>query len=261
MKKVFDISPRLCYCLFMNITFSAANSKLKKLEVALQRKVISFALPSGYTCPFAQDCKSCANRETGKIQDGAETKFRCFSASAECSYPNLRKMVWANLESLTNCNDSLSMADLICANLPEFFNICRIHIGGDFFSQDYFDAWIEVALRNPQKTFYAYTKSLKFWVNRFDEIPNNLILTASRGGKLDYLIDKFNLKCSEVVFTEAEAAEKGFEIDHDDSHALGNKSFALLIHGTQPAKTKAAKAVSLIRQTNKPTIKITVKSL
>ena len=52
-----------------------------------------------------------------------------------------------------------------------------------------------------------------------------------------------NLKYAKVVFSEEEAAELGLEIDHDDSHAYGgDKSFALLIHGTQPSDTMAAKA-------------------
>ena len=41
-----------------------------------------------------------ANRETGKIQDGPDTLFRCFAASAEATYPSLRKMVWHNFELL-----------------------------------------------------------------------------------------------------------------------------------------------------------------
>jgi len=46
-----------------------------------------------------------------------------------------------------------------------------------------------------------------------------------------------------VVFSEEEAAKLGLEIDHDDSHAYkGDKSFALLLHGTQPKGTMAAKA-------------------
>ncbi len=78
------------------------------------------------------------------------------------------------------------------------------------------------------------------------EIPSNLILTASRGGKFDHLIDKHKLKCAEVVFSEKEAKDKGLEIDHDDSHALGNKSYALLIHGIQPPGSEAGKAVKAL---------------
>lgn len=234
------------------LSFGDANSKLKKLEVALQAKVITFSLPSGFACPGALDCLSRANRKTGFITDGEQTQFRCFQASAEAIYKPLREMVWRNFEAIkAHGNDYSAIADLIHGSLPAFFNVCRIHIGGDFFNQAYFDAWLEVAKRNPSRKFYAYTKSLNFWLTRKNEIPANLILTASRGGRFDNLIDAHGFKCSEVVFSEAEAEAKGLEIDHDDSHALGNKSFALLLHGTQPKGTKAGEALKAINKTKK----------
>ena len=235
------------------LTFGKANAKLEKLEVALQAKVITFSLPSGFACPGALDCLSRANRETGKVTDGEQTVFRCFQASAEALYPALREMVWRNFEAIRELkNDFTAIAELIETSLPMYFNVCRVHIGGDFFSQAYFDAWLEVAKRNPSRKFYAYTKSLNFWLARKNEIPANFVLTASRGGKFDNLIDENGFKCSEVVFTEAEAAAKGLEIDHDDSHAaIGEKSFALLIHGTQPKGTKAAEALKAIKKAAK----------
>ena len=48
---------------------------------------------------------------------------------------------------------------------------------------------------------------------------HNFVLTASYGGRDDHMIDEFNLRSAKVVFSEAEAAELGLEIDHDDSHA------------------------------------------
>ena len=54
------------------------------------------------------------------------------------------------------------------------------------------------------------------------------------------MLDEYSLKVAEVVFSLEEAEEKGLEIDHDESHAIaGSKSYALLIHGTQPKGTKA----------------------
>jgi len=72
-------------------------------------------------------------------------------------------------------------------------------------------------------------------------------LTASYGGTLDYLIPKnpdVFQRVAYVVYTEAEAAAQGLEIDHDDSHCLGDKPFALLVHGSQRAGTPASTAVS-----------------
>ena len=78
-----------------------------------------------------------------------------------------------------------------------------------------------------------------------------LVLTASYGGRYDYMIDQFHLRSAKVVFSEAEADKLGLEIDHDDSHAarpsLKNQSFALLLHGTQPKGTSAATALKALK--------------
>ena len=78
-----------------------------------------------------------------------------------------------------------------------------------------------------------------------DKFPGNFRLTASYGGKLDHLIDQYNLKSAVVVNYESEAEALGLEIDHDDSHAINPEChrFALLIHSHQPKGTEASKAV------------------
>lgn len=209
-----------------------------------------FNLPAGYTCPCAKECLSKAHRVTGKITDGIHTLFRCFSANTENFRKDARKMRWANLDTLHH-KTTLEMADLLSSALPKKTKRVRIHEGGDFFSQAYFDAWLEVANRNPHVLFYAYTKSLHFWVARLDKLPSNIRLTASLGGTHDHLAEKHNLKTAYVAFSEEAANIRGLEIDHDDSLAYGpnEKSFALLIHGTQPAGSEASKARSLLRKT------------
>lgn len=227
------------------LTFGKGNAKLGK-------EIATFSIPSGYTCPMALHCLSKADKVTGRITDGAETLFRCFSASQEATFPNVRKSRWANFEALRAVASNVStLSDLISANLPKQ-NIIRIHVAGDFYAQAYFDAWLEVAKRNPSKTFYAYTKSLNFWVARLNEIPSNFKLNASRGGRNDELIAKHGLKFAEVVFSEAQAVEKGLLIDHDDSLAfLQNCSFALLLHGVQPKGTKAGEALKVLKKLGK----------
>lgn len=142
----------------------------------------------------------------------------------------------------------MAAAAALCDALPDDAGCVRIHVAGDFKLLNYFDAWLEVAARNPDRRFYAYTKSLPFWVKRLDALPPNLLLTASRGGKADCLIDEHGFREARVVFSEAEADAMGLEIDHDDSHAaLPGPSFALLIHGIQPAGSEAGKAVRTLR--------------
>ena len=244
--------------------FSKANAKIEALskvpELAKylegKRKVYSFDLLSGYSCPFADKCLSKATMIEGKrkIQDGPNTEFRCFSASQEVQYTNTYNSRKANFDALRGMDHSDEMANAIQSAMPKNTGIVRIHVAGDFFNMKYFLAWIKVARQNPDKLFYAYTKSLMFWIKQIDMIPNNLVLTASRGGRLDNLIDEHNLRESVVVFSEQEAETRNLIIDHDDSHAarpsLKNNSFALLIHGTQPKGTEAATALKTLKRNN-----------
>ena len=228
-----------------------------KVGVAINFKKIeiwSFSLPSGAACPAATECKSTAERVTGKITDGIDTIYRCFSASQEAVFKPVRQQRWHNFDILRKL-DTAGMVAALCEAIPDSgpatLDVIRIHVGGDFFNQKYFDAWLEVAKRYPNKIFYAYTKSLNYWVERIDEIPSNLRLNASRGGRHDHLITEHNLKCAEVVFSVEEAESRGLEIDHDESHAiLGEDSFALLLHGTQPKGSEAAEAIKKMN-TNK----------
>lgn len=130
-----------------------------------------------------------------------------------------------------------------------FEKIVRIHVSGDFFSQTYFDAWLQVAKNNPSILFYAYTKALPLLVKRLNDIPNNFRLTASYGGTHDHLISKHNLKFAKVVKSVEEANKLRLKIDHDDSLAYGSsKSFALLVHGQQPAGSVWAKAWTTLKK-------------
>jgi hypothetical protein len=141
------------------------------------------------------------------------------------------------------------MADILEASLPCDCEICRAHVGGEFFNQAYFNAWMEVARRRPGVLFYAYTKSIPYWVRNLGNIPDNFILNGSRGGRADNLLDEYGLKVAEVVFSLEEAAEKGLEIDHDESHAMRDTgNFALLIHGTQPKGSDAQGAIQALKR-------------
>lgn len=220
------------------LKFGSGNAKLGK-------EITTFSLPAGWTCPGAAQCLARANRQTGKIQDGSAQQFRCFAASAEAAYRNVRESRWHNFELLKG-KSAAEMEKLILDSIPENTSIVRIHVSGDFFSEDYFRAWIGAAQKRSEIKFYAYTKSIHFWLRLKGEIPSNLILTASEGGKFDANIGEF--KRAKVVFSEEQAAALGLSIDHDDSHAYeGRESFALLLHGTQAKGTESAKALSALK--------------
>ena len=245
------------------LKFSPANAKIEALQTVESlgqylagKKVYSFDLLSGFSCPFARDCLSKATEDSkGRrtIKDGPHTKFRCFSASQEVQYTGTYYRRKNNLNILSKLNAKEMIKEILAA-MPRDMGICRIHVAGDFFNEKYFLAWLTIAKMFPQKLFYAYTKSLTYWVkNRalVDSLPN-FILTASFGGRDDRLIVRHKIRASTVVFNEKQAKSLGLEIDHDDSHAadpeLKNQNFALLIHGTQPKNTEAARALQLLRK-------------
>ena len=221
------------------LNFQHGNAKL-------ERDTAILSLPAGHTCPFAKDCRSCTHRETGKITDGQHTKFRCYATTAEAMFPNIRASRWSNLELLKSAGSVIGMANLIEQSLAgkKKIKLVRFHQSGDFYTQAYFDAWLTVAKWHPELTFYGYTKALPFWVKRLREVSSNMKLVASRGGTHDHFIEMFGLRSARVVMSEREAKRKWkLEIDHDDTHVWKyDKDFAILIHGTQPAGSKAGKA-------------------
>lgn len=222
------------------LSFQKGNSKLGK-------SIYTFSLPSGYTCPFAKDCLAKVNRLTGKLTDGPHTQFRCFSASQEALFPSVRKSRWDNFEKVKNAIKNNTLVDLILNSIPKKATIIRVHVAGDYYNQAYFNAWMEVAKRLPSVTFYAYTKSIGYWVNQLGNIPSNFKLNASYGGKQDSLIEQYNLKSVKVVYTVEQAGNN--IIDHDDTSAyMQDKSFCLLLHGVQPKGSEASKALSVLKK-------------
>lgn len=231
------------------VTFGRGNAKLDD-------GIWTFSLPAGYSCPFAAACLSRADRHTGRIKDGRATEFRCYAASQESRWRTVRDSRWRNLQSVRSCKTQEELTQLLLDSLTPFAGLVRLHDSGDFLNQSYLDAWLDVARRRPRTVLYAYTKALPLWVARLDEVGTgyepgeveNFILTASYGGTHDYLIEAYGLRYARVVFSREEAVELGLALDHDDSLAYRHgPSFALLIHGTQPAGTEAAKAVAALR--------------
>ena len=176
--------------------------------------VYEWNLPTGHTCPFALECLVKVDKVTGKF-DNKSNAYKCYAANPE-RFPAVRNHRWNNYEHV------LSKQKII---LPKNCDAIRIHASGDFFNQQYFDMWVKIAKENPNVEFWAYTKSLKYWVNRINKIPCNLILTASYGGRNDELIEQYNLKYSIVI----KEKKDDMPIDYNDDYARkANINFYLL---------------------------------
>ncbi len=225
------------------LKMSKGNKKLKNTLI--------FDLPSGKTCPNANECLAyVVMNAKGKteLKEGENNIFRCYAASQENQYPNVYNARKYNLDlilkSLKGEYGFYKTYELINNSIEKHktrnINKVRIHSSGDFFSGEYLRAWFAVARLNPLMKFYCYSKSLDLFGTNVS-IPNNFYLTASMGGKRDDLIHKgFFKRYAIVVNSEAEAIKKGIEhtgkpykIDKDDSSCFEPDPFALLIHGTQ----------------------------
>jgi hypothetical protein len=178
--------------------------------------VYEWNLPTGHTCPSALECLVKVNRETGKFLNSSNL-YRCYAANAE-RWPSVRNYRWNNFEYVKKGFKPILPSDAISI---------RIHASGDFFSQKYFDMWIELCEENPHVEFWAYTKSLNYWVKRLEKIPSNLVLTASYGGKFDNLIKEYNLKHAIVIKNKELAIDMPIDFN-DDEARKSNTNFYLL---------------------------------
>lgn len=227
-----------------------------------------FSLPAGYTCPFATVCKNFPAKWEGpikggkfkrpaswdkNIKPGPQAEIMCYAARAQGQYPGANVQAFKNLDLLKKMKTKEKMANLIIKSMEYHglanTDILRIHEAGDFFSQDYLDAWIEVAKRMPQTLFYAYTVSLPYYMARKDSLPKNFKIIASMDKHNEKFILDNGLRYSRVVGSEEEARELGLPIDVDDSIAWGSDdNFALVIHGSQPKGSEAAETLKQNRK-------------
>lgn len=220
------------------------NTKLKWMGEG----TYSFSTLAGWSCPGACDCLSRAieTPEGRRIQDGPNTKFRCYSASQEILFKKTYEQRKHNMELLMSVANSKELTvQLIQNSLPKDARIIRLFCSGDFANQRIFDSFLEVARKNSQVLFYAYTKSLVFWVRRLGEIPENLVLTGSKGGRYDNLIDEHKLRYCVVVHNDSQARKLGLKVDRTDKYAMlpryRDMNFALCLHGPQKRGTVAAR--------------------
>lgn len=190
--------------------------------------VWEFNLPAGHSCPFAKGCLTKADKQSGKLAHGSHQEFRCYAAVVE-RFPAVRDVRWDNFDRLRELKTKEEIFDELMESFPKKVEHLRIHGGGDFYSQVYFDTWLDVCAAKPEVCFWAFTKSISYWVRRFGDVPSNLTLQASYGGSQDHLIEEHRLKYAKVFPSRAEADSSGLPIDTDDRLAMtGAQSFALI---------------------------------
>ena len=224
------------------LKFSFGNSKIILLAKYLNlpnKAVASFDLPAGFTCPAALLCQSYSNRETGKITDGKSLQFRCYAASSEGAFPSVRRLRWHNFDLLAKKSISQMIAE-IEVSLPIMVKVIRIHSSGDYFSKNYFQAWRMVAVTHPEIMFFGYSKILEYVQHSISNPLPNFKLVYSIGGKYDNLLTD-EIPSIRVVENKEIAHSLNLSVScdihpaDDYDYIINGKSFAIALHGTQPA--------------------------
>lgn len=190
------------------LRFSQANTKLQKLARKTSKKVFSLDLLAGQTCPYANVCKSWVTISPGgtrKIHDSPDCEYRCYAASIEVRLPNTYRVHAENTAILKAARTTQAMRDILVASLPKRVGIVRLHSSGDFFSEKYFLAVLDMAESRPDILFYGYTKAIPFLIKHKKRIPSNLKLVASFGGLYDHLIEPNGLQYAKVVLSKYQA--------------------------------------------------------
>jgi hypothetical protein len=203
------------------LKWTQGNAKLNKTG-----RVLGYGIPADYsftvdgyrmnTCPGALACRAV-----------------CYAKQGSYTWPAVRAARAHNLEHFLAVGPERFAADAI-ADLTRYvkrYDIVRVHDSGDFFSQDYLDAWLTIARAFPATRFYCYTKSFHLDWSR---TPSNFAVTQSQGGKFDADLDP-DFSHSRIFATHADRERAGY-VDGSETDAPAIKGLVkigLVYHGAR----------------------------
>lgn len=210
-----------------------------------------FSLPAGHSCPGAKDCFTRVSRNGGSAWTTPDLRFACYASSQERYRANVRNLRWKNLDLLAPLSATEIMRHLVTAFFQQrrsYTERVRFFESGDAFKRDLATGIVHFAWTVQPLIVYLYSKALPFWIGQ--DLPPNLRITASCGGRYDDLIADHFPRSARVVQTEAEARSLGLHLDFDDHYAYQDEpcNFAHLVHGWQPKGTGAQAAINQRRK-------------
>ena len=193
------------------------NAKLKKTSIENKMRVMNFSLPAYKTitgktvCPFAKDC----------------IKY-CYAQKGNYRYPSVIKGLNNRYELSKTADFVPKMNATIILERPTHI---RIHDSGDFYSIAYLKKWVSIAKQNKDVIFYAYTKSIKFFIDGL-KLPKNLKIIFSEGSKTDNLINVNKHRHARIFKSKELLAAAGYiNASENDLKAItSNKKVGLVYH-------------------------------
>jgi hypothetical protein len=188
------------------------NKKMKKSSLPIH----NFGITAVKACPFAGECKKA-----------------CYATMGAYAWSNV-KSAYDKRFDITKQDDFVEIMDNEIKRRK--ISVIRIHDSGDFYNLVYVKKWYEIMKRNPEIKFYAYTKSLLYFIDKqgdyLSDIPKNFTVIFSYGGLLDHLIDREKHAHSVVFSTLDELNNADYvDVSNDDALAITNKKIGLVYHG------------------------------
>lgn len=204
------------------LRWTEGNAKLAKTSGGVYR-VLGFGIPAdfnfdgGNTCPGANACRGV-----------------CYAKQGRYLMANVMGARMHNLEAFRALG-FMGFIDAAISDLTRLvkrYNVVRLHDSGDFFSQEYLDAWKRIASAFPAVIFYAYTKSLHLDIEGGK--PDNLRIVQSLGGKYDDRLDRN--RSHSRIFSDDAARESAGYVDgnvNDIPAIEGDIRIGLVYHGNR----------------------------
>jgi len=203
----------------------SSNSKLKKTQIyqwtlpALKASVIKNGqIKIKNVCPGAGVCAQA-----------------CYAMMGAYIFQNSMVKHTRNLQAYLNDPNRLAgqLIHEIAGKLK--LTAFRIHDSGDYFSAEYARWWFKIVRHLPHIQFYSYTKMVKMFKETLEnEIPDNLTLIYSYGGKQDYLINEEKDRHSKVFKSMEDLIESGYHPTVESDENATNptlKKIGLVYHG------------------------------
>lgn len=206
-----------------NLKWSKGNAKLNK-DTGGKYKIVGYGIPANLQFVDSNGCSK--NTCPGAC------------ACAAVCYAKQGAYLWKSVMNARQHNLKLSQeatfAQMAIDDLKKMksINAVRIHDSGDFYDYEYYQKWCQIAKALPEKTFYAYTKTVD--IDLYTDKPDNLKIVQSLGGKFDNLV-QLNMPHSRIFATHQDMDNAGYvDGNINELPAIeGATRIGLVYHGTR----------------------------
>lgn len=173
----------------MTINISKTNSKLGA-------SIPSINLPPVITCIKEAPCFK-----------------KCYARKGNFRFENVKKSLQNNLDEYRANPDYYFE---FIAHETRFFRFFRWHSAGDIVDERYLQGMCDVARKNPDVHYLAFTKKFLLvngYVHKGNEIPDNLRIVFSGWGKGFEVVNPYNFPTTWVRFAKDEEANSAIPQD------------------------------------------------